>query len=282
MKRYSRHRLVVAVAAAGLVILALLPPAATGAGPEGRSQAVKVQAKDHPLKELWSGYRFAGEEARSLQDDDAANPAMTLYRDGESAWSSVDGKGGKSCSTCHGIASKSMRSVGVRFPVYYALAKRPITVEERINVCREKFMQAKPLASDSNELLALTVYVKGQARKASTRPHIDGSTKEFFEKGKAYYTTRRGQLNLACRHCHDAHAGRNLGGQLLSQGHANGYPAYRLSWGATGSLLRQVNDCLTRLRAKPLAFGSEALANLELYLTWRGQGLFVETPSVRD
>ena len=252
------------------------------AEPDGITEPIKPQAKDHPLTEIWSGYHYLDEETRRMQDDDKASPAMALYETGKSMWTKVAGKKKKSCDSCHGDAAKSMRSVGARFPVYYGLAKKPVNVEGRINLCREKFMEAKTLTPESEALLALTVYVKSQSRQMSVNPQIEGALAKFFDKGKTYYTTRRGQLDMSCSHCHDRNAGRKLRGEKLSQGQSNGFPAYRKSWKATGTLLRQVNACLTRLRANPLKFGSDDFVNLELYLAWRGQGLKVETPAVRE
>ena len=92
---------------------------------------------------------------------------------------------------------------------------------------------------------------------------------------------RRGQLDMACSHCHDEYAGQRLRGEVVSQGQTNGFPVYRLSWQTLGSTHRMFARCNTAIRAQPLAYGADDYVNLELYMAWRGRGLPVETPGVR-
>ena len=103
----------------------------------------------------------------------------------------VDGKEGKSCKSCHGDAAKSMKGVGARYPVYYERWKKMINVENRINLCREKFMKAKLWKYDSNQMLGMTIYVKHQSRGMPVNVKVDGPAKPFFEKGKSFYYERR-------------------------------------------------------------------------------------------
>src|SRR3989442_11648167 len=53
---------------------------------------------------------------------------------------------------------------------------------------------------------------------------------EKLDPGRKAYYSRRGQMNLACAHCHEQNWGKHLGAETLSQGQPNGYPAYRLEW----------------------------------------------------
>jgi sulfur-oxidizing protein SoxA len=110
---------------------------------------------------------------------------------------------------------------------------------------------------------------------------IDGEARASFENGERSFFTRQGQSNLACAHCHDANWGATLGGERLSQGHPNGYPAYRLEWQAVGSLQRRLRACAFGVRAEMPEHGAQELVDLALYLAWRAQGLRIETPAVR-
>lgn len=267
--------------AAAFLLIAMLGLAPAQADPDGRTEPVKPAADEHPLTEIWSGSHYMAEDLRAAQDDDEAHPSRAVSEAGAALWSQVGGRQGKACESCHGDAPQSMRGAGARYPAFYAVTKKPLSLEGRINLCRDKFMGARPWPSESKELVALTVYVKRQSRGMPVTPQVDGPMARPFSNGRLYYTTRRGQLNLACTHCHDKHAGRKLRGETLSQGQSNGFPAYRKAWGETGSLLRQVNECLARVRANPLKAESNSFLALELYLAWRGQGLPVETPAVR-
>src|SRR5262245_41793472 len=59
-----------------------------------------------PLK---SGSEFLAKETRALQADDFANPGMLWVTRGEKMWSEVPAANGKSCASCHGAASQSMK-----------------------------------------------------------------------------------------------------------------------------------------------------------------------------
>jgi sulfur-oxidizing protein SoxA len=99
--------------------------------------------------------------------------------------------------------------------------------------------------------------------------------------GKALYFKRMGQLNLSCAQCHDQRPGSKLAGVTIPQAHPTGYPIYRLEWQSMGSLQRRLRNCLSGVRAKPYAFGSAELAQIELYLMHRADGMTIESPGVR-
>ena len=110
---------------------------------------------------------------------------------------------------------------------------------------------------------------------------VDGPARPFFDEGREAFYRREGQLNLACKHCHEDNWGKMLRGDLLSQGQGNGYPIYRLEWQKLGSLDRRLRSCNIGVRAEPYPYGAPEYAALELYLAWRARGLPVETPAVR-
>src|SRR5207302_837223 len=113
------------------------------------------------------------------------------------------------------------------------------------------------------------------------RASIAGPAREHFEAGRAAYYRRRGQMNLACAHCHEASWGKRLLAETITQGHPNAYPAYRLEWQTLGSLERRLRACVSGVRAEMPPYGAPEYLDLELFLAWRAQGLPVETPGVR-
>ena len=102
-----------------------------------------------------------------------------------------------------------------------------------------------------------------------------------YAEGRNYFFRRRGQLNLACHHCHDRNWGKMLRGDRISQGHGNAFPAYRLEWQTLGSLHRRFRDCDVGVRAQPHEAGSGIYTSLELYLARRAAQLPMESPGVR-
>ncbi|MGE0483703.1 MAG: sulfur oxidation c-type cytochrome SoxA [Gammaproteobacteria bacterium] len=229
-----------------------------------------------------SGYTYAAVETRAMQDDEFDNSGFIWVEKGAELWSEVDGSAGKACGDCHGDVAESMRGVGARYPVFAPEFEKLVNLEQRINQCRSERMGAEPWTWESEPLLAMTTYVRHQSHGMPVSPVIDGPAAPFFETGKAFYETRRGQLDLACIHCHEMNSGNMLRAQRLSQGMSNGFPTYRLKWQTIGSLHRRIRGCNEDVRAETYAPGSDEYVNLELYLAWRARGLPVETPAVRN
>ncbi len=103
----------------------------------------------------------------------------------------------------------------------------------------------------------------------------------FIKAGEDAFHQKQGQLNFSCADCHDANWGKHLGGSVIPQGHATGYPIYRLEWQSMGSLQRRLRNCMAGVRAEPYSYGSPEFVELELYLMSRSRGMAVETPAVR-
>ena len=222
-----------------------------------------------------SGYDDAGPGSRGMQDDDTANPAFLWVRQGEALWSTPTGTAGKACADCH----TTLAGAAARAPAYDPTLGRPVTLTQRINLCRTRHQGAAALTSESSELLALSALVGLQSRGLPVAP--DPAARAWAQAGEAVFRLRQGQLNLSCAQCHDDLAGGRLGGTPIPQGQANGYPIYRLEWQAMGSLHRRLRACLTGVRAEPYPADSPELLALETYLARRAAGLRVETPAVR-
>lgn len=228
-----------------------------------------------------SGYTYLAEENQRLQDDDFANPGLLWVEQGRDLWQQTEGAAAASCASCHGDAATSMQGVRARYPRYDPARGKLINLEQQINRCRQERMQAAPYPYESEALLALTTFVGFQSRGRPIDVRIDGPAQPFFDAGKAFFERRRGQLDLACVHCHDHYAGQRLRGDVVSQGQTNGFPIYRHTWQTLGSTHRMFAWCNTAVRAEPYPYGADEYVNLELFLAWRGRGLPVETPAVR-
>lgn len=232
-------------------------------------------------QELRSGYTYISAETRAMQDDDFANPGMPTVERGATLFRQA-GQNGKSCAGCHGDAGERLGKAGIaRYPVFDAALNRPVTLQERINLCWEDRMDEIPYVYDCTELVALETYVRHLAKGEPVNVDVNRGLRAYFEQGRTLYNTRFGQTNLACVHCHDDHAGQYLRGQLLSQGHSNGFPEYRLGSGKVTSLHGRLSECFRAFRAESFEAGSPEYIALEIYLNARGNGLPIETPAVR-
>lgn len=205
-----------------------------------------------------SGLEYASPEIRRLQESEAENPGMLWYDTGEKLFKAR-------CASCHA----SMKGVAARYP--RVADGKVVTLEAMVR-------HREPFAWESGELLGLTTYIASQSRGLPIGGELAAAD---VERGRNEYFRRRGQMNLACAHCHDANAGKRIGGETISEGQPNGYPTYRLRWQTLGSLERRLRACFSGIHAEMPAYGDPLLADLEAYLAWRGRGLPVEAPAVR-
>jgi sulfur-oxidizing protein SoxA len=243
--------------------------------------AVHSLAAEIPAAERRSGYSFMGRDTQAMQDEDTVNPGMLGVLDGEALWNKKVGASGKACADCHKDAASSMKGVAARYPAYDKTQGRPVNLEQRINLCRVRHQEAEPLPYERHDLLALTTFVAEQSRGMPIAPETSDELKPFVAKGRDFFMTRQGQLNLACTNCHDDNWDKHLAGSAVTQAIPNGYPIYRLEWQSLGSLHRRLRNCITGMRAENFSFGAPELVELELYLMTRARGMSIETPAVR-
>ena len=238
-------------------------------------------AADIPDNERRSGASFMALETRAMQADDTANPGMLGVLDGAAVWDKPTGAADKSCASCHGDARTSMTGVAAHYPAFDDALKRPVDLEQRVNLCRVNHQQAAPLSADSREMLALTALIGRQSRGLPIDVNADPRLTPFIAKGREFFMRRQGQLNLGCTNCHDDNWDKRLAGSAITQAHPTGYPVYRLEWQGLGSLQRRLRNCMIGMRAQPFEADAPETVELELFLMSRAHGMPVETPAVR-
>ncbi len=248
--------------------------------------AAATDATEIPQAQRRSGFSFMAPDTQAMQNDDTANPGMLWVLDGERLWHSKAGTddktlNAKACADCHNDARASMRGVAARYPAFDQSLGRPVSLEQRVNLCRVRHQQATPLPYESRELLALTAFVAEQSRGMAIASDPDPRLVPFLASGRELFMHRRGQLNLACTNCHDDNWDKHLAGSAITQAQPTGYPLYRLEWQSLGSLERRLRNCMIGTRAQPYDYGAPELVELELYLMSRAQGMPVEAPAVR-
>ena len=270
----SRH----AIRRRRLALVAALLCAAAGAVLSARAEI--------PLDQRRSSYADMAPDTKAMQDDDTSNPAMLSVLDGEALWAAKTGSAGRACADCHGDAKTgdaktNMKGVAARYPAFDATLKRPVNLEQRINLCRSQHQKGQPFAYESKDLLALTAFVAMQSRGEPIASPDDPRLQSFRDNGRALFNARQGQLNLTCGQCHDDNWGKSLAGITVPQGHPTGYPIYRLEWQSLGSLQRRLRNCMIGMRAETYPYGAQEYVNMELYLMGRARGMKLETPAVR-
>ena len=256
-----------------LLVWALALPAASAAQPAGASSVTRGGVS--------SGLADMSAALQAMQREDTRNPGMLWVADGQARWQQRAGAADKSCAHCHGEASTSMRGVAARYPAFDTALGKPLTLAQRLAHCRTRHQQASPLPAEGEAALGLLAYVALQSRGQAVAVQDDPRLLPWRQQGQRLYQQRMGQLDLSCAQCHDQRAGQRLGGTLIPQGHANGYPLYRLEWQGLGSLQRRIRNCTSGVRAEAFADDADELTALELYLQQRAAGLVIETPAVR-
>lgn len=248
------------------------------AGLVGMSMAATALAQEVPRR---SGFDDMGPQTQAMQRDDGQNPGMLWVQDGAALWARAPAAGRPACAACHGDAREAMRGVAARYPAFDVVLGRPVDLGQRIGLCRERRQLQPPWPPEHEDQLALESFVALQSRGMPLAPPDDARLQPWRARGEGLWRQRIGQLNLSCAQCHDERAGRRLAASPIPQGHANGYPLYRLEWQSLGSLQRRLRNCMTGVRAAPWPPGSDELAALSVFLSWRDRGMALEAPAVR-
>ena len=232
-------------------------------------------------EDLISGYFFSEKSTQEIQDDDFTNPGFIWVELGEKIWNqgSINNQNIK-CTSCHGDINK-MKGVSLKFPKVTENNGKLINLEQQINICKKNNMKQEEFVPEHKNLLALTTAITYQSKGLKQNIKINKKNKPWFEKGKKLYFKKIGQMGLACNQCHDERVGMNLRAEKVSQGHINGFPTYMLRWSKVASIHRRIQFCNEQARAVPFKIFSDEYNALQLYLTWRGKGLLIETPAVR-
>jgi len=250
---------------------------------DGTATVVEPSDSRNPLGEVISGIDFRKGMIRDMQADEFENPGMLTVEYGEGIWNQVDGSKGVSLAQvweeCSGVAADV---AGALYPRYHEGAGKVLTLEQQINYCRETAMGAEPYKWEKADMLGMTSYIRYLANGSPINVDVNGPASATFQKGEALFYQRVGQLDMSCAHCHEDNYGNYIRADMLSQGHVNGFPTYRVKWNGIGSTHRRFRGCNDNIRATKLPYGHDDYVALELYIAWRGNGLTVETPAVRQ
>jgi sulfur-oxidizing protein SoxA len=247
-----------------------------------QSSASATQGSPASLGRTIPGEQFLPPAIRAQQADDFDNPAYPYVEAGEMSWSKVEGSAGKSCQDCHGGGQKNaLKQIAATYPKYAPDVNQVITLQTRINLCRRNNLRALPLAENSEQMIAVTAYLRWLARGSPSTVDVAGPATAVFARGSQLFQTKTGRLQLSCAQCHNEKFGQNFGSETLSQGHALSYPVFSISQGRMISLHERIRMCNQLARAEGQADNAPDYAALELYLNWRSKDLPVTAPGVR-
>jgi sulfur-oxidizing protein SoxA len=254
-----------------IALLILLPAQALADNSHSTSQGF------HPL----SGNAFLSLSMQALQKDANANPASLWIEQGRALWGS-DGQQ-SSCFQCHGPLEKN-KHVAQQFPKWSDRLQKLINLEDQILACSQrtpKTLQGLENADVLSLSAALHQVSTGLPFQLIPPEKYKSQWQSELNEGARLFTTRMGRMNLACTHCHDQLVGKRMRADVISPGHPTGFPIFKMSWQAMGSIDRRLRACYSGVQADIPAPGSPELRRLELFLKMRSQEMPLEGPSLR-
>lgn len=274
-------RLLVIAATAVLTAVPLI----SSASPEDDLKAFRGYFMERfpnvPLEEFANGvYAIDPASREQWEAIEEFPPYEIAIEEGEEIFNTPfkNGKTFASCFRNGGIGIKS------DYPYFDTKSGKVKTIELEINECLEKNGE-KPMKYKKGKIASVSAYMAYTTRGQVTDikiPH-DQRALDAYEKGKVFYYARRGQLNMACAHCHVDNAGNKIRADILSPalGHLSHFPVYRSKWGGLGTTHRRFGGCNKQVRAKPFKAQSDQYRNLEYFLTYMGNGIPWNGPGAR-
>jgi len=267
---------------AGLLLLGCAHTGPAKGPAEDRNALIKQYQQTFPsikFENYIYGALAMNTDAKSQYDSFMEFPSYSIDLDkGKKMWETPF-KNGKKFSSCFPNGGKN---VAGNYPYFDNAANRVVTFENAINACL-KANSEEELKYAEKEMGLLTAYARSLSDGMNVNVKVEGSgALAAYEKGKAYYATRNGQLNFSCKSCHVQSAGKFIRSDQLSMmiGQASHWPEFR---GGTDivTLQGRFKQCEKNVRAKPKEADSEEYNNLEYYLTYMSNGLPMQTPVFR-
>ncbi|RRQ21157.1 sulfur oxidation c-type cytochrome SoxA [Thiohalobacter thiocyanaticus] len=276
------RKILAAVAAAGMV--AALPQAANAT----------------PQEDLKEFRAYFDKRFPNVPFDDYVNGVYSIDQASREQWESIEDfppyeidisagkemfntpfKNGKTYASCFENDGKGVRQ---NYPYFDTKTGEVVTLEGAINACRVKNGE-EPLGWKKGKIAQISAYMAYTSRGNEINIEVpnDERAQEAYERGKAHFYAKRGQLNMACADCHVYNAGNKVRADLLSPalGHVTHFPVYRSKWGELGTLHRRYGGCNKQVRAKPFPAQSDEYKALEYFHTYMSNGLEVNGPGAR-
>lgn len=205
-------------------------------------------------------------------------PFVNDVDDGRKTWEKSF-KNGKTFASCFPNGGKNVAGT---YPYFDNTMGKVVTFENALNACLKRNDEAE-LKYGSSTLGLLSAYARSLSDGMKVQVKVEGpGALDAYEKGKAYYYARRGQLNFSCASCHVDNAGKFLRSEHLSQlvGQAVHWPVFRAGTELT-TFQARFQGCNKQVRATALEINDEQYNNLEYFMTYVSNGLPMQSPVFR-
>jgi len=189
-------------------------------------------------------------------------------------------KNGNSISICFPDPT-----IGGDYPMFDESRKAVVTLTQAINECITSNGEKK-WDEKKGKLAKVEAFLANKTKEAEKKVNIKIQSAEAaaaYERGKEWYYTQRGYLNLSCATCHVQGAGKRVRNESLSQllGHTTHFPVYRLKWQGLGTLERRMVGCNKDQGQNPIKASSKEMKELLYFMAYMSNGMAVDGPDIR-
>ena len=189
-------------------------------------------------------------------------------------------KNGKTFASCFGDDISGTRA---KYPYHDEEKDTIVTLEGDINKCLTDNGE-KPFKWKKGKIAFVSAHIAyaGRGTKIDIQPKTEKAL-AWYNKGKNFFYTKRGQLNLSCADCHVYNANKKVRAEPLSPaiGQPSHFPVVRSKWGEMGTLHRRYGGCNKNIRAKPFKAQSDEYRSLEYFQAVMSNGLVWNGPGAR-
>ncbi len=266
----------------------------------GLTGAATLTAQASPQQDLVEFRAYFADRFPDVPFDDYVNGVYSIDAASREQWEAIEEfppyelnidkgkslfsepfKNGKTYASCF-----RNDGIGIKqdYPYFDTKTGKVVTLEGDINACREANGE-KALKWKKSPLADISAYMAYTSRgnKINVDVSADEGALAAYDRGKAHFYSKRGQLNMSCADCHQWNAGNRIRADLLSPalGHTSHFPVYRSKWGGLGTIQRRYSGCNKQVRAKPYKVQQDEYNTLEYFHTFVSNGLELNGPGAR-
>jgi L-cysteine S-thiosulfotransferase len=239
------------------------------------------------------------EIARNRQQLQEDNPAELWEARGEDLWKAKGGPNQVSLERCDlGLGPGVVKGAYTQLPRYFADTGKVQDLESRLITCmmilqgktREDAVKDHFGSPDhQSPMEALATYIAGQSKGIKMNVSLGNpKEQEAYRLGEKIFYFRAGPHDFGCVTCHGS-ADKRIRLQALpdltnpkgAQSAYTGWPAYRLGQGEVRTMQHRLYDCFRQQRFPEVAYGSDTVTALTLFLAKNANGGAMNAPGVK-
>jgi len=189
-------------------------------------------------------------------------------------------KNGNSLSICFPDPT-----IGGDYPMFDESKKAVVTITQAVNDCLTANGE-KAWNTKKGNMANFEGFIASKTQEAKKKVNIkiqSAAAAAAYERGKKYYYTQRGYLNLSCATCHVQGAGKRVRNEYLHPllGASTHFPVWRLKWNSLGTLERRMGGCIKDTGQVPPKPTSQTTQELIYFIAYMSNGMGVDGPDLR-